>query len=266
MTLNDLGRISEQTPYIAKIKPSGEHTLWDLDQAGGVRGLMRSLDKILNLDMMTVNGCTHRENVDMLIERNDEVIRPVSNAYSAHGSLVFLFGNLAPEGSVVKQSAVAPEMRKHTGPARCFECEEDAVKAIYSSQINKGDVIVIRNEGPQGGPGMREMLTATAALVGMGLERSVALITDGRFSGATKGPCIGHISPETSKRGLIAVVQDGDLIDIDIDNRILNLRISDEEISYRMNKLPEYEPKVKEGYLARYARNVSSAGEGAILR
>ncbi|MBW7573209.1 dihydroxy-acid dehydratase [Caproiciproducens faecalis] len=266
MTLEDLGTISEQTPYIAKIKPSGDHTLWDLDQAGGVRGLMRSLESLANLDQMTVSGKTHRENAAALVERNDEVIRPVDKAYAPHGSLVFLFGNLASEGSVVKQSAVVPEMRKHSGPARCFECEEDAVKAIYGSQIQHGDVIVIRNEGPKSGPGMREMLTATAALVGMGLSNSVALITDGRFSGATRGPCIGHISPETAERGPIAVIKDGDVIDIDIDRHLLQLRVSDEEIRSRLEKLPEFEPKVTEGYLARYAKQVGSAAEGAILK
>ena len=190
MTLEDIGRLSADTPYLAKIKPSGTHTMLDLDQAGGVGAVMRELDGLIDLDQMTVNGRTHRQNVADVVEHNPEVIHPVDQAYSDHGSITVLKGNLAPDGAVIKQSAVAPQMRKHSGPAHCFECEEDAVKAIYGGSIQHGEVIVIRNEGPQGGPGMREMLTATAALVGMGFAESVALVTDGRFSGATRGPCI----------------------------------------------------------------------------
>ena len=190
MTLEDIGRLSADTPYLAKIKPSGTHTMLDLDQAGGVGAVMRELDGLIDLDQMTVNGRTHRQNVADVVEYNPEVIHPVEQAYSDHGSITVLKGNLAPDGAVVKQSAVAAQMRKHSGPAHCFECEEDAVKAIYGGGIRHGEVIVIRNEGPQGGPGMREMLTATAALVGMGFAESVALVTDGRFSGATRGPCI----------------------------------------------------------------------------
>ena len=190
MTLEGIGRLSADTPYLAKIKPSGTHTMLDLDQAGGVGAVMRELDGLIDLDQMTVNGRTHRQNVADVVEYNPEVIHPVEQAYSDHGSITVLKGNLAPDGAVVKQSAVAAQMRKHSGPAHCFECEEDAVKAIYGGGIQHGEVIVIRNEGPQGGPGMREMLTATAALVGMGFAESVALVTDGRFSGATRGPCI----------------------------------------------------------------------------
>lgn len=190
MTLEDMGRLSADTPYLAKIKPSGTHTMLDLDQAGGVGAVMRELDGLIDLDQMTVNGRTHRQNVADLVEHNPEVIHPVDQAYSDHGSITVLKGNLAPDGAVIKQSAVAAQMRKHSGPAHCFECEEDAVKAIYGGGIRHGEVIVIRNEGPQGGPGMREMLTATAALVGMGFAESVALVTDGRFSGATRDPCI----------------------------------------------------------------------------
>ena len=266
MTLEEMGEISAKTPYLAKIKPSGSHTMWDLDQAGGVAGVMRELDGLIDLDQMTVNGHTHRENIQLIHECNHEVIHPVDQAYSPHGSLVVLKGNLAPDGSVVKQSAVAPGMRKHSGPARCFECEDDAVDAILNQQINHGDVIVIRNEGPQGGPGMREMLTATASLVSMGYAESVALVTDGRFSGASRGPCIGHVSPETSRRGPIAAVRDGDIIDIDIDAATLHVRLSDQEIADRLAALPEAKPKVTEGYLARYARSVASANEGAILK
>ena len=190
MTLEDIGRLSADTPYLAKIKPSGTHTMLDLDQAGGVGAVMRELDGLIDLDQMTVNGRTHRQNVADVVEYNPEVIHPVEQAYSDHGSITVLKGNLAPDGAVVKQSAVAAQMRKHSGPAHCFECEEDAAKAPYGGGIQHGEVIVIRNEGPQGGPGMREMLTATAALVGMGFAESVALVTDGRFSGATRGPCI----------------------------------------------------------------------------
>lgn len=266
MSLEEMGEISAKTPYLAKIKPSGSHTMWDLDQAGGVAGVMRELDGLIDLDQMTVNGHTHRENIQLIHECNHEVIHPVDQAYSPHGSLVVLKGNLAPDGSVVKQSAVAPSMRKHSGPARCFECEDDAVDAILNQKINHGDVIVIRNEGPQGGPGMREMLTATASLVSMGYAESVALVTDGRFSGASRGPCIGHVSPETSRRGPIAAVRDGDIIDIDIDAGTLHVRLSDQEIADRLAALPEAKPKVTEGYLARYARSVASANEGAILK
>ncbi len=266
LTLEDIGRLSETTPYLTKIKPSGAHTMLDLDQAGGVGAVMRELDGIIDLDQMTVNGKTHRENIARVVEHDPEVIRPAAEPYSAHGSLTVLKGNLAPEGAVVKQSAVVAAMRKHSGPARCFECEEDAVEAIYGGKINPGEVIVIRNEGPQGGPGMREMLTATAALVGMGLTESVALVTDGRFSGATRGPCIGHVSPETSQGGPIAAVRDGDVIDIDIDAGLLNVRLEDAEISRRIARLAPFAPKVTEGYLARYARLVSTAAKGAIIK
>ena len=266
MTLEEMGEISSHTPYLAKIKPSGKHTLWDLEQAGGVGAVMRELDGIVNLDQMTVNGHTHRENVALVHECNHEVIRTIENAYSATGSLVVLKGNLAPNGSVVKQSAVAPNMRIHSGPARCFESEEEAVAAILAEKVCHGDVVVIRNEGPQGGPGMREMLTSTASLVSMGYAESVALVTDGRFSGATRGPCIGHVSPETSQRGPIAAVRDGDIIDINIDEGTLNVRLSEEEIRDRLAQFVPVKPKVTGGYLARYAKNVSSANEGAILK
>ena len=265
LTLEDIGRLSAVTPYLAKIKPSGFHTMLDLDQAGGVGAVLRELDGLVNLDQMTVNGKTHRENAARVVERDPEVVRPVSDAYSSHGSLTVLKGNLAPEGAVVKQSAVAPAMRRHSGPAHCFECEEDAVRAIYGGGITPGEVLVIRNEGPQGGPGMREMLTATAALVGMGFAESVALVTDGRFSGATRGPCIGHVSPETSRRGPIAVVRDGDTVDIDIDAGTLDVRLPEAELAARLAALPPYRPKVEEGYLARYARSVSTAAKGAIV-
>lgn len=265
MTLEEMGEISAATPYLVKIKPSGSHTLWDLDQAGGVGAVLRALDGLVDLDQMTVNGRTHRENAAAAPVWDREVVRPVENAYSPRGSLVVLKGNLAPEGSVVKQTAVAEKMRRHSGPARCFGCEEEAVEAILGGAIRHGDVIVIRGEGPQGGPGMRELLTCTATLVSMGYAESVALVTDGRFSGATRGPCIGHVSPEASRRGPIAAVRDGDIIEIDIDEGRLEVRLSDEELRARLEALEDFVPKVTEGYLARYARSVSGAGRGAVL-
>lgn len=266
MTLEELGNLSETTPYLAKIKPSGSHTLWDLDQAGGVTAVLKSLSEITHIDLMTVNGKTHLQNTAELVEWDTSVIRPVQNAYAAYGSIKVLHGNISPNGCVVKQSAVAPEMRQHSGPARCFESEEEAVAAIYGGKIQAGDVIVIKNEGPKGGPGMREMLTATAALVGMGYDKTTALITDGRFSGATRGPCIGHISPEAAQRGPIAALRDGDIIHIDIDQGKLWADISSEEMEHRLQELAPFQSKVTEGYLARYANSVSSADEGAVLR
>lgn len=265
MTLEEMGGISAATPYLVKIKPSGSHTLWDLDQAGGVGAVLRALDGLVNLDQMTVNGRTHRENAAAAPAWDREVVRPVENAYSPRGSLVVLKGNLAPEGSVVKQTAVAEKMRRHSGPARCFGCEEEAVEAILGGAVRHGDVIVIRGEGPQGGPGMRELLTCTATLVSMGYAESVALVTDGRFSGATRGPCIGHVSPEASRRGPIAAVRDGDIIEIDIDEGRLEVRLSDEELRARLEALEDFVPKAAEGYLARYARSVSGADRGAVL-
>lgn len=267
MTLEEIGALSATTPYLAKIKPSGKHTMYDLDQAGGVPAVLREMDGVINLDQMTVTGKTHRQNIEEMsfLPVNHEVIRTKEDPYSDHGSICVLKGNLAPDGSVVKQSAVVPQMRCHTGPARCYNSEEEAVAAIFDGKVTHGDVVVIRNEGPQSGPGMREMLTSTSALVAMDLHQTVALVTDGRFSGATRGPCIGHVSPETSRRGPIAVVEDGDIIDIDIDRGTLNVRLSDVEIAERMKKLPPYLPKVTEGYLSRYARMVTSADKGAIL-
>ena len=269
MSLQDIGDLSASTPYLAKIKPSGSHTLYDLDQAGGVPAVLRELGEkgIIDLDQITVTGKTHRQNIDEMqfLETDHSVIRKADNPYSHHGSISILKGSLAPDCAVVKQSAVVPQMRCHTGPARCFEKEEDATEAILSGSIRPGDVIVIRNEGPQSGPGMREMLTATTALVSMGLHETTALVTDGRFSGATRGPCVGHVSPETSKRGPIAAVRDGDLIEIDIDKGILNLLVDKEEIEARIKALPPFEPPITEGYLYRYSKEVSSADKGAIL-
>lgn len=266
MSLDDIERISRETPCIVKIKPSGTHTMWDLEQAGGVGAVLRELDGIVNLDQMTVSGKTLREYAEGTYEHREDVVHSLKNAYLNQGSLAVLKGNLAPDGCVVKQTAVSPRMLKHRGPARCFENEEEAVEAILGQTIRHGEVILIRNEGPKGGPGMREMLTATAALVSMGYSETVALITDGRFSGATRGPCIGHVSPEAADRGPIAAVRDGDLIEIDIEGRSLHLEVSEDMIKERLSGLPAYAPKTTDGYLARYSRHVTSAARGAILK
>ena len=265
LTLDDIGKISHSTPNIVKVKPSGKHTMWDLEQAGGVGGVLSRLNELIDLDLMTVNGRTHRENIVRVSIQNDKVIRPVESAYSSHGSIAILKGSLAPDGCVVKQSAVTEKMRKHSGPARCFESEEDAVKAILAKEIDHGDVIVIRNEGPKGGPGMREMLTATAALVSMGYAESVALVTDGRFSGATRGPCIGHVSPEAAECGPIAYVNDGDNIEIDIDKGIINVTVPENVLMNREKCCNPHKARAG-GYLDRYSRLVSSADKGAILK
>lgn len=266
MGLDDIERISSETPCIVKVKPSGTHTMWDLEQAGGVGAVLRALDGMVNLDLITVNGKTLRENAENIYEHNEEVVHSVEDAYSNQGSLAVLKGNLAPEGCVVKQTAVSDKMRKHKGPARCFESEEEAVEAILSQAIRHGEVILIRNEGPKGGPGMREMLTATAALVSMGYSETVALLTDGRFSGATRGPCIGHISPEAADGGPIAAVRDGDIIEIDIDHRSLHLEVDEDTIKERLSLQSRHCPKVPGGYLLRYSKSVSSAAQGAILK
>lgn len=266
LTLDDIDRIASETPYIAKIKPSGEHTVRDLELAGGIPVVMKELEGYIDLDQMTITGKTFRENIAHWENRNPNVIRKVENAYSKQGSLVVLKGNLAPNGCVVKQTAVPEKMKVHTGPAKCFDGEETAVKAIYNGEINHGDVVVIRYEGPAGGPGMREMLTSTSALIGMGYIESVALVTDGRFSGATRGLCVGHISPEAAAGGPIAVVQDGDIISIDISKRSINVQITSEELTRRLKELKKFTPKFTKGYLARYARSVSSADDGAVLK
>lgn len=264
-SLADIDRISDETPLLAKTKPSGAHTLYDFDAAGGVGKVLKILSQKWKIEYQTVNGETHLTNVSRFTFEGNEVIHDLSAPYALNSSLTILKGNLSPDGCVVKRSAVDKQMLKHKGPARCFESEEEAVAAIYNREISEGDVIVIRNEGPQGGPGMREMLTATAALVGMGYSKSVALITDGRFSGATRGPCIGHISPESSQRGLIAIINNGDIIEIDIPNKTINLEITEDEAKKRFDSLEAFKPKVKTGYLRRYAKHVGPANKGAIL-
>ena len=259
--------ISEKTPNLCHLAPAGPTYMEDLNEAGGVYAVMNELNKLglLHTDCMTVTGKTVGENIKDCVNLNPEVIRPVENPYSKTGGLAVLTGNLAPDGSVVKRSAVVPEMMVHEGPARVFECEEDACEAILSGKIKEGDVVVIRYEGPKGGPGMREMLNPTSEIAGMGLGSTVALITDGRFSGASRGASIGHVSPEAAVGGPIALVEEGDIIKINIPENRLELAVSDEELARRKANWTPREPKVKTGYLARYASMVTSGNRGAIL-
>ena len=266
INLDIANQISEKTPNLCHLAPAGRTYIEELDEAGGVYAVMNELSKkgLLNTECITVTGKTVGENIKDCINLNHDVIRPIENPYSETGGIAVLRGNLAPEGSVVKRSAVLPEMLVHEGPARVFECEEDAQAAINAGAIQPGDVVVIRYEGPKGGPGMREMLNPTSAIMGMGLGNSVALITDGRFSGATRGACIGHVSPEAASGGVIGVVKEGDIISIDIPANTLTLKVSEEELAERMRN---FVPKTKElkGYLKRYAALVSSGAKGAIL-
>ncbi|MCI9601092.1 MAG: dihydroxy-acid dehydratase [Lachnospiraceae bacterium] len=259
--------VSARTPNLCHLAPAGPTYMEDLNEAGGVYAVMNELSKknLLNLDCMTVTGKTVGENIASCSNRNPEVIRPVENPYSTTGGIAILKGNLAPDSGVVKRSAVAPEMLVHEGPARVFDCEEDAIDAIKGGRIVAGDVVVIRYEGPKGGPGMREMLNPTSAIAGMGLGSSVALITDGRFSGASRGASIGHVSPEAAVGGPIALVREGDIIRIDIPKNRLDVDISAEEMEKRRAEWQPKEPKVTTGYLARYASMVTSGNRGAIL-
>lgn len=266
INLDIANSISEVTPNLCHLAPAGRTYVEELDEAGGVYAVMKELSEknLINTDCITVTGKTVGENISGCKNLNTEVIRPIDNPYSKTGGIAVLRGNLAPEGSVVKRSAVAPNMLVHSGPARVFECEEDAQKAINDGMINPGDVVVIRYEGPKGGPGMREMLNPTSAIMGMGLGESVALITDGRFSGATRGACIGHISPEAADGGVIGIVREGDIISINIPENKIELVLDEDEIEKRM---AEFVPKTKElsGYLKRYAAMVSGGAKGAIL-
>lgn len=265
--LHHVNDISEKTPNLCHLAPAGNTFMEDLDLAGGVYAVMKELEKknLLNDNLITVTGKTVKENLTNVKNYDNEVIRDIDNPFTKTGGLAVLFGNLAPDGCVVKRSAVDEKMLKHKGPARVFDSEEDAIKAIYDKKINSGDVVVIRYEGPKGGPGMREMLYPTSAIAGMGLDKEVALITDGRFSGATRGASIGHVSPEAASGGNIAYVNEGDIISIDIPNYKIELEVSDDELNKRKANTTLKEPKVKSGYLARYAKLVSSADKGAIL-
>ena len=267
LNLDIANEISAKTPNLCHLAPAGHTYIEELNEAGGVYAVMNELSKknLLNLDLMTVTGKTVGENIKNVYNTNPEVIRPIENPYSQTGGIAILKGNLAPDSGVVKRSAVVPEMMQHEGPARVFDCEEDAIAAIKGGKIVAGDVVVIRYEGPKGGPGMREMLNPTSAIAGMGLGSCVALITDGRFSGASRGASIGHVSPEAAVGGPIALVKEGDIIKIDIDANTLDVLISDEEMEARRKEWKPREPKVTTGYLARYASMVTSGNRGAIL-
>ncbi len=268
LSLDEVNLVSERTPNLCRLSPIGPFFVQDLDEAGGIRAVMAelALKSLINLDARTAGGLTVGENIKGCTVSRREVIRSVEDPYSPGGGIAILRGNLAPDGAVVKKAAVAPEMLQHKGPARVFDSEDEAVQAITSGKIKKGDVIVIRYEGPKGGPGMREMLTPTATVAGMGLDKEVALLTDGRFSGATRGASIGHISPEAAEGGPVALIRDGDIIDIDIPNNSLNIVLSAEETAARLKEWKPPAARVKKGYLARYARQVTSAGTGAIIR
>ena len=260
--------ISKKTPYLTKLSPGGSHHIIDLNEAGGISAVMHELDKLglINKECITVCDKTIGETIEKARITRPDVIHTVEDPYRKTGGIAVLTGNIAPECSVVKESAVAEEMLKHSGPAKVFDSEDEAIAAICGKQIEKGDVVVIRYEGPKGGPGMREMLNPTSVLAGMGLDKDVALLTDGRFSGATRGACIGHISPEAREGGNIALIQNGDIIEIDIPNRSLNVKLSEEELAERRANWVCPPPKVKSGYLARYAALVTSAATGAVLR
>ena len=259
--------ISSKTPNLCHLAPAGDTYMEDLEGAGGVYAVMKELTKkgLLDTSVLTCTGKTLAENLEGVVNRNPELIRPIENPYSADGGIAVLKGNLAPEGCVVKRSAVAPEMMRHTGPARVFNSEEEAITAIYAGKIVPGDVVVIRYEGPKGGPGMREMLNPTSAICGMGLGESVALITDGRFSGATRGASIGHVCPEAAQGGPIGLVEEGDIISIDIPACKIELQVDEATLAARRAKWICPDPKIKTGYLARYAKLVTSAARGAVL-
>ena len=263
--LSEINGISKAIPQLCKLRPAGDYHIEDLDRAGGIPAVMKELGSLLKTKAKTVSGKTVAQITAQTQVKDRDVIRTRAKAYSQTGGLAILFGNLAPDGSVVKRGAVAPEMMVHSGPARVFDSEEEATEAIIGRTIKGGEVIVIRCEGPRGGPGMREMLTPTSLLAGMGMDKEVALITDGRFSGATRGAAIGHVSPEAASRGPIAAVNNGDIIKIDIPNCKLEVELSDREIARRLAKLPVFEPRVKSGYLKRYAEKVSSASTGAVF-
>lgn len=260
--------ISARVPNLCHLAPAGPHHMEDLYLAGGVMAVMKEMSKknLLDLSLITVTGKTIGDSVAATRNTDEEVIRPIDNPYSQTGGIAVLSGSLAPDGAVVKRSAVAPEMLSHKGPARVFNSEEEAIKAIFGKKINPGDVIIIRYEGPKGGPGMREMLSPTSAIAGMGLDKSVALITDGRFSGATRGASIGHVSPEAASGGPIALVEEGDMINIDIDNHTLDILVDEKVLEERRKNLRPFESRVKTGYLYRYSKHVTSARQGAIIK
>jgi dihydroxy-acid dehydratase len=266
LKLEMFNEVSEKIPHLCSLSPGGKHHVQDLDDAGGIGAVMKRLSRsgLVHTDCMTVTGKTVAANVEDVEVLDERVIRPVEKPYHKQGGLAVLFGNVAQGGCVVKQSAVVRGMRKHEGPARTFDSEEEATSAISEGKVKKGDVVVIRYEGPKGGPGMREMLMPTSAIAGMGLDADVALITDGRFSGGTRGAAIGHVSPEAMEGGVIGVIKDGDPIRIDIDKKEIRLKVPEEEIAQRLKEWRPRKPKISKGYMARYAKTVSSGGEGAV--
>ena len=263
--LPEINDISDSTPHLSKLSPAGEYRIEDLDLAGGIGAVMKEIERLLDMKVKRASGRSLKQELAEAQVRDREVIRPFERPHSATGGLTMLFGNLAPEGAVVKSAAVAPHMMSYSGQARVFDSEEEATEAILAGSIGPGQVVVIRYEGPKGGPGMREMLGPTSILAGMGLADKVGLITDGRFSGATKGAAVGHVSPEAAARGPIAALQDGDTIVLDIPNRRIDVDLGEEELKARLAKLPPFEPKIKTGYLLRYAEKVTSAGRGAVF-
>ncbi len=267
LDLDVANEISEKTPNLCHLAPAGSNYIEELNEAGGIYAVMNEISKLglIHKDIITCTGKTVGENIEGREILDENIIRPITNPFSKTGGIAVLKGNLAPDGSVVKRSAVAPEMMKHSGKARVFDCEEDALSAIYNGKINAGEVVVIRYEGPKGGPGMREMLNPTSAIMGSGLGNSVALITDGRFSGATRGAAIGHVSPEAAVCGNIALVEEGDIIEIDIPNHSINVLVSDEVLGQRRKEWKPREPKITTGYLSRYAKLVTSGASGAVL-
>jgi dihydroxy-acid dehydratase len=265
--LNQINTISRKTPHLCSLSPGGAHHIEDLDRAGGIQAVIKELARggFIDVDCLTVTATTVDANIVRARNRDAQVIRRLDNPYHAEGGLAVLYGNLAPNGCVVKQSAVRPEMLRHEGPARVFDSEEDATAAIMNGRIQPGDVVVVRYEGPQGGPGMREMLTPTSAIAGMQLDGQVALLTDGRFSGGTRGAAIGHISPEAAQGGPIALIREGDIVDIDIPGKRIHLKVDENQMAQRRSQWRPQAPKVKTGYLARYARMVGSADSGAVV-
>jgi dihydroxy-acid dehydratase len=268
INLDIINEFSSRVPNLCRLAPAGGHHVQDLYAAGGVQAVMKELSQkdLLHLDLMTVTGKTIGENISKAEIIDREVIRSLEEPYSTTGGIAILRGNIAVDGAVVKRSAVAREMLVHKGPARVYDSEDDAIAAIYGGQIKKGDVVIIRYEGPKGGPGMREMLGPTSSIAGMGLDKDVALITDGRFSGASRGASIGHVSPEAMEGGMIAAVREGDIIDIDIPEGRLNVEVPDEELKRRMASWKAPQPRITTGYLGRYARLVTSASTGAVLK
>jgi dihydroxy-acid dehydratase len=266
--LERINAVASRVPYLCKVSPSGSWHMEDVHRAGGIPAILNEIARSgnsLHLDRPTVSGVSLGESIAGCAVRDYEVIRPLEKPHSPTGGLAVLFGNLAPDGAVVKTGGVTPGMRQHVGPARIYDSQEDAMAGILGSQVQPGDVVVIRYEGPRGGPGMQEMLSPTSAIMGMGLGDQVALITDGRFSGGTRGACIGHVSPEAAAGGPIAALQDGDLIELDIDLRSLNVHLSAEAIQARLDKLPPFKPRTDSSWLKRYARMVTSASTGAVL-